>query len=59
MSFYFYEERLKDGLCPYHDRPVKISLEDSVDVTRVLLAVMESAGKRQPVEVEPCDINNF
>ncbi len=23
MSFYFFEKALKDGLCPYHDRPVK------------------------------------
>ena len=53
-------ESIRDFItCVYHDRPVKVPLEDSVNVTRVLLAIIESAENRQPVEVEPIDLDTL
>ena len=53
-------ESLRDFIdCVHHDKPVKVPLEDSVNVTRVLLAIMESAERRQPVEVEPVDLDTL
>ena len=38
-------DRLIDGA------PFRVSLEDAADVTRVVLAIMESAKSRMPVDV--------
>lgn len=38
-------DRLIDG------EPFRVSLEDAADVTRVVLAIMESAESRMPVDV--------
>lgn len=36
----------------YHGEPVRVPLKESVDVTRVILAIMVSVDKKQPVLVE-------
>lgn len=35
----------------YHKEEVRVPLEDSIAVTKIILAIMESAGKREPVKV--------
>jgi len=37
--------------CVYEDRPFKLSLTDALNTTLILLAIMESADKKMPVEV--------
>ncbi len=36
----------------YHNEPVRVPLEDAVDVSRVILAIMASADRHEPVFVE-------
>ena len=36
----------------FRGEPVRVPLEDSVDVTRVILAIMVSAEREQPILVE-------
>ena len=53
-------ESLRDFIdCIYRGKPAKVPLEDSVRVSSVLLDAMESAKRREPVEVGPVDLDTL
>ena len=49
----FAYESIKDFVeCLAEDKPLLVGLEDGVRVTKVILAIIESARSRKPVEIE-------